>query len=339
MNHRAKPAAVGETERLLPNTRLRTFCSGSTVHSMSTEDVNPQRLVSRPRQECASTRKMLMNRLLVPLVGLIIGTASITAFAQDYQRGRNSVQAERSTENKREERGDRGNRGERGNRDQGGNRGADRRPENRSVSSGGSRQGLPNAQQRLQRERSGDRRDYSQSQRGDDRHRYSNNDRRQDRRDYRSDRREVRQDYRQDRRDYRSDRRDDRRDYRNDRRDDRRDYRSDRRDYRSDRRHDRRDRRHWSHNDWRRSWKHGWSGHRYRAPSRYYRPHGYYPRSWSIGFFLARAYFAPRYYVNYLDYGISAPPYGTEWIRVDADLLLVDIDTGEVVDVLYDFYY
>lgn len=63
------------------------------------------------------------------------------------------------------------------------------------------------------------------------------------------------------------------------------------------------------------------------------------PRSWSIGYYLPTAYFASRYYVNYNDYGITAPPYGTEWIRADYDLLLVDINTGEVVDILENFYY
>ncbi len=288
----------------------------------------------------------MMNRLLVPLVAMIIGTAAVSAVAQDYQRGRNAVQAERSAEDKRGNqgnRGDRSHRGDRGHRAERGDRsGRDRgqetrRGNSRSVSSSGQRQGLPSAQQRLQRDRvyANDRGSDRRSDRNDRRH-----DRRDARQDRRHDRRDARQDRRHDRRDARQDRRHDRRDYRNDRRHDRRDYRNDRRHVRQDRRHDRRyDRRHWRHHDWRRSWRHGWSGHRYRAPSRYYRPHGYYARSWSIGLLLPRAYFAPRYYVNYRDYGLAAPPWGCEWIRVDHDLLLVDLDSGEVVDVLYDFYY
>jgi Ni/Co efflux regulator RcnB len=92
-------------------------------------------------------------------------------------------------------------------------------------------------------------------------------------------------------------------------------------------------------NDWRRGWNHGWSGNRYRAPARYYYPRGYGHRSWSIGLFLPSVFYAQNYYVDYRSYGIAAPPYGCHWVRVESDLLLVEIGTGEIIDILYGFYY
>lgn len=91
--------------------------------------------------------------------------------------------------------------------------------------------------------------------------------------------------------------------------------------------------------DWRRSWSHGWNGRHYRAPSRYYRPRGYSLSSWSIGFRLPAAYYGSSYYVDYRPYGLSPPPWGCQWVRVEGDVLLVDLATGEVIDVLYGFYY
>jgi hypothetical protein len=85
-----------------------------------------------------------------------------------------------------------------------------------------------------------------------------------------------------------------------------------------------------------------WNRHRWRSPYRYVWPrgyHGYYGRSWQIGLYLPRAFYAPSYYIDYTPYGLEPPPYGCEWVRVDDDILLVEIETGLIVDILYDFYY
>ncbi|MGQ0802116.1 MAG: RcnB family protein [Pseudomarimonas sp.] len=143
------------------------------------------------------------------------------------------------------------------------------------------------------------------------------------------------QDYRRGlpRTDQRYDRRDNRHDgYRNDR------HRNDR--HRNDGyRHGNRGSIHWRTPQWRGSWNHGWSGHRYRAQARYYYPRGYARTSWSIGYRLPLVFLAANYFVDYGTYGLAAPPYGCRWLRVDGDLLLVEIDSGEIVDILYDFYY
>lgn len=106
--------------------------------------------------------------------------------------------------------------------------------------------------------------------------------------------------------------------------------------------HDRYDRhRHddWRRPEWRRSWSHGWSGSRYRAPARYVYPRGYSSYSWRVGYQIPLAFLIANYYIDYRPYGLSAPPYGCRWVRVDGDLLLVETRSGEIVDILYSFFY
>lgn len=95
----------------------------------------------------------------------------------------------------------------------------------------------------------------------------------------------------------------------------------------------------WRTPSWRNQWHHGWSGHGYRASSRYYYPSGYSSFRWSIGYVLPRAFYRSNYYVNYDAYGLAPPPYGARWLRVDSDLLLVDIASYEIIEVLRGFYY
>ncbi|MCC6594080.1 MAG: RcnB family protein [Xanthomonadales bacterium] len=131
--------------------------------------------------------------------------------------------------------------------------------------------------------------------------------------------------------------------WRDDRRhDDWRDHR--RQDWRDDHRHGWRDDhgRHWNSwrdHGWRNSWRHGWNGHRWHSPSRYYYPRGYSYRSWTIGYRLPSVYYAPTYYIDWRSYGLTSPPWGCYWVRIDRDVLLVEIATGEVVDILRGFFY
>ena len=273
-----------------------------------------------------------MNRMTTITLGSLLLLSATQVLAQERHRDRDR----RDERNQRQEQVER-------NQDSGGRAREQIRgvPATRSARPAHDAQGQPRQQQQaypgqVRQERREDRRDNRQ-------------ERRQDRQDYRQDRREDRRDVRQDRhddrRDWRQDRRDDRRDYRHDRRDDRRDYRHDRRDNRHDRRDWRRDRRfdnrNWRRgwNDWRSHWYHGWSGSRYRSTSRYYHPRGHHLRSWYVGLLLPRVYYAPSYYIDWRYYGLSSPPWGCEWIRISDDLLLVDLATGEVLDVLNNFWY
>lgn len=62
--------------------------------------------------------------------------------------------------------------------------------------------------------------------------------------------------------------------------------------------------------------------------------------SWRPNQFLPRSFLLRDYYIdNYFDFGFSRPPYGYEWIRVGDDALLVNIYTGQIVEVAPGVFY
>lgn len=127
-------------------------------------------------------------------------------------------------------------------------------------------------------------------------------------------------------------------------------------DYRRDDRNDRR----WNGNDnryrgdrsrnWSRDWRHDrrydWRSYRnshrnyYRLP-RYYSPYPHYGyRRFSIGLTLGSLFYGQRYWIDDPWYYRLPPAYGNyRWIRYYDDALLVDIYSGQVVDVIYDFFW
>lgn len=130
---------------------------------------------------------------------------------------------------------------------------------------------------------------------------------------------------------------------RNDR--DGRNWRNDRndRDGRVNRRGDRR-------GDWNRSWRNdrrydwnNWRRHNrhFFHLSPYYSPYRNYGYSrFSIGLFLEPLFYGQRYWIgDPWQYRLPAAPYGTQWVRYYNDVLLIDIQTGEVIDVIYDFFW
>lgn len=73
-------------------------------------------------------------------------------------------------------------------------------------------------------------------------------------------------------------------------------------------------------------------------PFRY--PHGYGYRRWTIGLLLPRLFRSTTYYFSdYAALGVGAPPYGYRWVRYGPDLLLVNVRTGRIADVLYGAFY
>jgi len=69
-------------------------------------------------------------------------------------------------------------------------------------------------------------------------------------------------------------------------------------------------------------------------------PAGWAYRRWAVGavlpaLFLTSAYF----YADWATLGLTAPPPGFEWVRYGPDLLLVNVTTGQVVDVAYGVFY
>ncbi len=69
-------------------------------------------------------------------------------------------------------------------------------------------------------------------------------------------------------------------------------------------------------------------------------PSGYRYRRWSVGLILPSLFLAaPYYYDDYWGLGVGAPPPGCRWVRYGPDLLLVDVRSGRIRDVLYGVFY
>ena len=132
--------------------------------------------------------------------------------------------------------------------------------------------------------------------------------------------------------------------YGNDGRNDRGNWRGDRNDGRNWR-DDNRGRRNWNRN-WRNDNRYDWQ--RYRYSNRnifhigpYYSPYrGYGYNRFSIGIFLDPFFYDQRYWIgDPWQYRLPPAEPGTEWVRYYNDVLLVDVYTGEVIDVIYDFFW
>ena len=124
-----------------------------------------------------------------------------------------------------------------------------------------------------------------------------------------------------------------------------------------DRRYDRNDNNRGDHRygnnrngNWNRQWRddrrYNWRdyrqqyGNRYRLGSYYspYRNHRY--TRFSIGFTLGSLYYGQRYWINDpWQYRLPPADGGYRWVRYYDDVLLVDTYSGEVVDVIYDFFW
>jgi len=75
-------------------------------------------------------------------------------------------------------------------------------------------------------------------------------------------------------------------------------------------------------------------GGAYRGPS------DYSYRRWTFGENLPAMYFVSEYLISdYSDYGLQYPPEGCEWVRYGDDALLIDDETGEILEVVYGQFY
>ena len=106
----------------------------------------------------------------------------------------------------------------------------------------------------------------------------------------------------------------------------------------------RRDRVSWNTN-WRHNGRYDWHGWRNRHHSIfhlgfYYDPFGWGYQPYSIGWRLWPNYYSSNYWINDpWQYRLPYAPPGTHWIRYYNDALLVDTYTGEVVDVIRNFFW
>lgn len=83
----------------------------------------------------------------------------------------------------------------------------------------------------------------------------------------------------------------------------------------------------------------GQSHARIHGPTFHY-PAGYHYRRWGAGQFLPRLFLTSAFFfTDYADYGFGPPPFGDAWVRYGPDLLLVNIATGQIVDVIYGAFY
>ena len=182
----------------------------------------------------------------------------------------------------------------------------------------------------------------------------------QNRQEWRRDRREDRQDSRQDRQDWQRNRQNDGSQTRQEwqRRGEWRDGRDGRSDGRYEGRNDgrydgrssqyqRRDwRRNWDRNSWRNDRRYDWQNWRSRnrnifRTSPYYSPYRNHRYSrFSIGVFLEPLFYGRNYWIgDPYQYRLPYAPPGTQWVRYYNDVLLVDTWSGEVVDVIYNFFW
>jgi Ni/Co efflux regulator RcnB len=68
----------------------------------------------------------------------------------------------------------------------------------------------------------------------------------------------------------------------------------------------------------------------------YRRPAGWTSHRWGYGEILPRAYWAPQYLIaDYWLFALEGPPTGYEWVRDGNDALLIDTNTGEILQVEY----
>lgn len=68
----------------------------------------------------------------------------------------------------------------------------------------------------------------------------------------------------------------------------------------------------------------------------YHRPRGWEAHRWGYGDILPRFYWAAPYILaDYWLFGLEVPPVGFEWVRDDTDAILVDINTGRILQVEY----
>jgi len=68
----------------------------------------------------------------------------------------------------------------------------------------------------------------------------------------------------------------------------------------------------------------------------YVRPFGWYQQRWAYGQTLPGAFWARDYWPSsYWSFGLSDPPYGYVWVRYGPDALLVDVESGPVLSVMY----
>jgi Ni/Co efflux regulator RcnB len=72
----------------------------------------------------------------------------------------------------------------------------------------------------------------------------------------------------------------------------------------------------------------------------YDRPSGWYYRRWAYGDTLPSVFWARNYWLtSWWMFDLAVPPYGYEWVRYGDDALLINVDTGQILQVDYGVFY
>jgi len=100
----------------------------------------------------------------------------------------------------------------------------------------------------------------------------------------------------------------------------------------------------WDANRWRNDHRYDWrdwrDNHRDLFHRRYYGPRGYHYRSVYAGFFLEPFFYGSSYWLDDpFDYRLPPVEWPLRWVHYYNDALLVDVTTGEVVDVIPNFFF
>jgi len=100
----------------------------------------------------------------------------------------------------------------------------------------------------------------------------------------------------------------------------------------------------WS-TSWRNNDRYDWHNHRRHHRSLfhlgfYFDPFGWGYQPYQIGWRLWPSYYSSRYWINDpWQYRLPYAPPGTQWVRYYDDAVLVDTWSGQVVDVIYNFFW
>ncbi|MEO6433378.1 MAG: RcnB family protein [Sphingomicrobium sp.] len=96
---------------------------------------------------------------------------------------------------------------------------------------------------------------------------------------------------------------------------------------------------------WRNNSRYNWSRYRHRHNwlfnlGFYYDPFGWGYSPFSVGYRMWPSYYGSQYWLNDpWQYRLPYAPPGTRWIRYYDDVMLIDTWSGQVVDVIYDFFW
>jgi Ni/Co efflux regulator RcnB len=65
-------------------------------------------------------------------------------------------------------------------------------------------------------------------------------------------------------------------------------------------------------------------------------PTGFHYERYAVGYALPRTFWTRDYYIdNYAVYDLDPPPPAFEWVRYGPDILLIDLDSGQISQVIY----